>query len=224
MKKVIFVAGPPGAGKTKFIKKYHLEQYMVFDLDNYRKVDKNFSINNPLSYSESTKNSAGLMMNIDINKSLLNDFTIVIETTFSSLNNTLEQIKNKDNYQIFVYLFIINEKEFFISTLERYISCYINGHSCRLISFEKYLSKIKFYEKYINEIQNYNISILYVFRDNNVIKIFDYYPILNNNYKIEYYRDRIIKIKEFCVNKKVFELTKELNNMLHYYDNYDIMK
>ena len=105
---------------------------------------------------ELIQNKIGKIISIDdkeirstINKSLLNDFTIVIETPFSSLNNTLEQIKNKDNYQICLYLFIINEIEFFISTLEIYISCYINGHNCRLISFEKYLNKLKF-KKNIN--------------------------------------------------------------------------
>ena len=222
MKKVIFVAGPPGAGKTQFIKQYHFNKYKVFDLDNYRKKNKNFSVNNPLSYSENTTKKAGLMMKNDINKSLVNDSTIVIETTFSSLNNTLEHIKNNDNYQIYVYLFMINELEFFISILERYINCYTNGDICRLISFEKYLRKIKFYKEYINVIKNYNISISYVVRNGNILKIFDNYSVVNNEYNIKCYSGRIGKIKEFCSQKKVSELTKELNNMLHYYDNYAI--
>ena len=50
MKNIIFVAGPPGSGKTEFIKRYGFNEYRVFDLDNYRKLDKSFSINNPLKY------------------------------------------------------------------------------------------------------------------------------------------------------------------------------
>lgn len=106
------------------------------------------SISNPLSYSESTTENAGLLMYKDINKSLSNDSTIVIETTFSSLNNTLEQIKNSD-YEIFAFLFVVNEIEFYLSSLERFMHSYTKGENCKLISFEKYLSKLKFYEKYI---------------------------------------------------------------------------
>ena len=121
LKKIIFIGGPPGAGKTEFIKKYHLNKYKVFDLDTYRKENKDLSIHNPFSYSESTAKDAGLKMSKDIERSFLNNYTIVIETTFSSLNNTLEQIHENSNYKIYVYLFVINEIEFFISTLERYI-------------------------------------------------------------------------------------------------------
>ncbi len=93
MKKVIFVAGPPGSGKTEFINQYYLNKYKVFDFDTYRKENKQISINNPLSYSENTTKSAGLMMNKNINSSLENTSIIVIEATFSSYDNTLEQIK-----------------------------------------------------------------------------------------------------------------------------------
>ena len=40
MKNIIFIAGPPGAGKTEFIKQYGFNNYRVFDLDNYRKIVK----------------------------------------------------------------------------------------------------------------------------------------------------------------------------------------
>lgn len=224
MKNIIFIAGPPGAGKTEFIKQYGFNNYRVFDLDNYRKIDKKFSLNNPLSYSENTIADAGLRMNSDINKSLLNNLTIVIETTFSSLNNTLERVKKSNDYQIYVYLFVVDRIEAYVSILERFIINYNNGNLCRIISFKNYLKKVEFYDEYINIIKNYNIDISYVRRNDCRISLFKYYPVFDIYYNIEHYVDRINRIKQFCSHNNIFELNDELNKMLHYFENHDKMK
>ena len=89
------------------------------------------------------------------------------------------------------------------------MNCYLSGDNCKLIAFEKYLCKLKFYKEYINAIKNYNIDIFYVLRDGNTIKIFDEYPLFINQYDIEYYADRIDKIKKFCNQNKTPELTTD---------------
>ena len=48
------------------------------------------------------------------------------------------------------------------------------------------------------------------------VKEFDEYPLFINQYDIEYYADRIDKIKRFCNQNRTPELTMELNKMLQY--------
>lgn len=221
MKKIIFVAGPPGAGKTEFIKSFHLDMFKVFDLDNYRNEDIVLSNMKPISYSEKTKEYAGRMMNDEIDNSLLDDTTIVIEATFSSLDNTLEKIKNNKNYQIYIYLFVVNEIEFFISTLERYMYCYSNNLNCRMISFEKYLNKVKFYKQYINVINNYDIKLYSITRNGSVLDIHDNYFDSTIKNGLNDYSDRISTIRNFCYQNNTEDLLRELEECLVYYDNYD---
>ena len=47
-------------------------------------------------------------------------------------------------------------------------------------------------------------------------KKIDEYPLFINQYDIEYYADRIDKIKRFCNQNRTPELTMELNKMLQY--------
>lgn len=224
MKKVIFVAGPPGSGKTEFIKKYKFNNCKVFDLDNYRSLSQYAYNCDPLNYSENTTYNAGQLMNQDINENLLNDLPIVIETTFSSKNNTFEQIKDDNRYDISVYLFIVNKIEAFLSVLERCIVDYINGKTCRLIRFEKFIDKINFYETYIDNIKKYNINIHYVVRNGDSVSILNEFTSLNIQYDINDYEDRINNIRCFCNLNNIHDIELELDKLINYYCDYKIKR
>lgn len=77
-------------------------------------------------------------------------------------------------------------------------------------------------KKYINIIRNYNIN--YIYRTGSKIELYDNFIQINNQYKIDKYNNRIIKIKNFCNEEKILELSVELELMLHYYKNYDKIK
>ena len=81
------------------------------------------------------------------------------------------------------------------------------------------MSKLKFYEEYINKIKNYKVNISYVSRNYDNIKIYNRYPITKKVNNIEYYSNRINKIKKFCKQKNTEKLLNELTKMLNFYEN-----
>ena len=164
-------------GKSTFISEINTDNYKVYDLDLYRFTFPNY-INlikdKPVSINKLTSQFAGSFMHKDIVNSLENRDNFILECTFSSYENTLEEIiQKKYSLDITVYLLISSFYEILLSIYERYIKSFNELGYGRIIDITTLKLKYDFFKNYISKIFSYNIDTKLFLRENEEFKNID---------------------------------------------------
>lgn len=216
--KAVLLGGLPGAGKTALCKKVLEENkeidYVVIDVDEYRKYSPIFSKSNKTKKSEMIGLSCDFANNIAskiLEYSLKNRKNIIINTSLRETELIMEFINNKfipNNYNVEVFVIITPIEECIISSQERYEKQIEEKEFPRFTTIEFIReSQVRIYEtvKKIEKIKNINKINLYIRGKNEnelPIKVF------SSNDKVKKYRN-VMEAIEGCEKNEYHKKTNE---------------
>ena len=249
--KVVLLGGVPGAGKTglcDFVLQQNKEsEYVVIDVDEYRKYSPIFTQNNEVPTSEMVELSCDFCNNVAseiLEYSLKNRKNIIINTSLRQKDLMINFINNKfipNGYSVDVLLIATSLEECIISSQERYEKQIEEKEFPRFttINFIKD-SEIKIYEtmEELEKIENVNKIEIYRRGENEQkppIKVYDsrdkikkYKNAIEAMEKCKEYekrrktdREQLDRIKELCKKRKKrpanLEELEILSKMVEFY-------
>lgn len=211
---IMFVVGQPGCGKTTFINKVGLSQYIIINSDDYRHLSKySDEILNkyPTSYTKLTNYDAHLWGDELFSYALQNGYSVLREKApiDSSLLNLIKIIP--DEYEVILNVVVAGDLASLLATRERYENEILKKDNAKLSNIESHNKCYSLLPNFILGCLSLGVKVNYVVPFGEQYKVIpvgdDYLSLLqklqeqSNENACLTYEKRMDNIKQSMINR-----------------------